>query len=319
VKTLNFVIYSRYIIHGLNLIYIDFANSEQRERRKMQDSFIQETHPRLQSFIQAAPYLQSLVNDDITIGIYDTEKLVTNIPAKTFSLNVTPGDPLIEGDIITNAIRENKNQAMTVPADLLGVNLVSRATPVKDEQGKVIGGIGVGLNVDKANKLSEVANNLSSVIDEVTNTVQDMAESVTELATNMGYISEKANEVTSNVNAIDNISAVVKDIASQSNLLGLNAAIESARAGEHGKGFNVVADEIRKMATHSKKQAQEIQKVTGEIKEVIDNLDQNIQKANLESDTQSAGIQELTATMEEINSNIHSLAELARENTEIEH
>lgn len=278
---------------------------------------IQEAHPILQSFIKVAPYIQLLVNDDVTIGIYDTEKLLINIPAKTFSLNVNPGDPLIDGDIITNAIRENKSQVMTVPAELLGVSLVSRAIPVKDEQGNVIGGVGVGLNVDKANKLSEVANNLSSVINDVTITVQDMAESITELATNMQYISEKANEVTTSVELIEKVSTVVKDIADQSNLLGLNAAIESARAGEHGRGFGVVADEIRKMSTNSKSQVTEIHKITNQIKEVIENLGQNIQKANLESDTQSASIEELTATMEEINGNVQSLAGLAKENIEV--
>ena len=287
-------------------------------RIKMQDTLIQkDVHPVLQSFIQLAPYFQMLVNDDITIGIYDTEKLIINIPAKTFSLNVTPGDPLLEGDIIARAIHENKNQAMIVPADLFGVNLVSRAIPVHDEQGQVIGGVGVGLNVEKANKLSEIAGSLSNVIDEVTNTVQEMAESVNELATNISFVSEKANEVTDSVDLIEKVSTAVRDIADQSNLLGLNAAIESARAGEHGRGFGVVADEIRKMATNSKDNVQEIQKITSQIKGVIENLDKDIQNVNLESNTQSASIEELTATMEEINGNIHSLAELARENIEL--
>lgn len=284
----------------------------------MQNALIEkDTHPVLQSFIQVAPYFQMLVNDDITIGIYDTEKLLINIPAKTFSLNVAPGDPLLEGDIIAKAIQENKSQAMVVPAELFGVNLVSRAIPVHDEEGKVIGGIGVGLNVEKANKLSEIADSLSNVINDVTKTVQEMAESVNELATNISFVSEKANEVTDSVDLIEKVSTVVRDIAEQSNLLGLNAAIESARAGEHGRGFGVVADEIRKMATNSKDNVQEIQNITSQIRDVIENLDKDIQKVNLESNTQSASIEELTATMEEINGNIHSLAELARENIEL--
>jgi len=284
----------------------------------MQNAVIdQDTHPVLKSFVQIAPYLQLLVNDDITIGVYDTEKLLINIPAKTFSLNVTPGDPLLEGDIITNAIRENKNQAMTLPAEVLGVDLVSRAIPVHDEQGRVIGGVGVGLNVDKANKLSQIASNLSSVIGDVTNTVQEMAESVNELATNISYVFEKADEVTSSLDVIEQVSALVKNIADQSNLLGLNAAMESARAGEHGRGSGVGADEIRKMATNSKDNVQEIQNITSQIKEVIEDLGKDIQKVNLESTSQSASIEELTATMEEINVSIRSLAELAKENIEL--
>ncbi|WBX78607.1 methyl-accepting chemotaxis protein [Virgibacillus salarius] len=286
-----------------------FANAE-----KLAETNI---HPLLQSFVTVGPFLQSLINDDITIGIYDTEKLVINFPAETFSLNVNPDDPLVEGDIVTNAILENKNQAAIVPAELFGVNLIARAIPLHDEEGNVIGGVGVGLSVEKANQLSEVATNLSAVFDDVTNTIQDMAESITGLASNMSFISEKATEVTNRVDTIEKVSNVVKGIADQSNLLGLNAAIESARAGEHGRGFSVVADEIRNMAANSKDQVTEIHTITDNIKEVISNLDTYIQDANLESDSQSAAIEELTATMQEINGNIHTLAQLAKENIQL--
>lgn len=53
----------------------------------------QQTHSLLDAFVKVAPFLNSLIQDDITIGIYDTEKLIVNIPAKTFSLNVKLGRP----------------------------------------------------------------------------------------------------------------------------------------------------------------------------------------------------------------------------------
>lgn len=275
------------------------------------------THPLLQSFVTVAPFLQDLINDDITIGIYDTEKLIINFPANTFSLNVQPGDPLVDGDIVTNAIRQNKNQSAIVPASLFGVNLIARAVPLHDETGNLIGGVGVGLSVERANQLSEISSNLSTVFEDVTNTIQDMAESISGLANNMSVVSEKATEVTKQVDTIEDVSNVVKGIADQSNLLGLNAAIESARAGEHGKGFSVVANEIRKMATNSKDHVSEIQTITNTIKEVIANLNKHIQDTNVESDSQSAAIEELSATAQEINSNIQLLAQLAKENMQL--
>ncbi|KRG16346.1 chemotaxis protein [Virgibacillus soli] len=274
-------------------------------------------HPLIRAFINVGPYIQTLVNEDITIGIYDTEKLVMNFPAKTFSLNVAPGDPLIEGDIITKAIRENTNQAMIVPAELLGVSLISHAVPLRDEEGKVIGGVGIGQNVDKANQLSEVAGNLSIIVDEVTKTVLEMATSISQLAENMAHISGKSHDVNNSLKLIEDVAGVVKGIADQSNLLGLNAAIESARAGEHGRGFSVVADEIRKMAAGSKKQVEEIQSIINGIKEIIASLNKDIQKTSGESDSQSASIEELTATMEEINANVQNLAGLAKENIKL--
>src|SRR5699024_570435 len=274
-------------------------------------------HPLIEEFVKVGTLLQAVVNDDITVGIYDTEKLIINYPAKSFSLNVNPGDPLVEGDIVTNAIQQNKNMIDSVPAELFGVDIIARAIPLHDENGSVVGGVGVGLSIENAQRLSDISSNLSSVVNDVTNTIQDMAQSVSELAENMTIVSEKATEVNKSTENIEKVSNVVKEIADQSNLLGLNAAIESARAGEHGKGFSVVADEIRRMATNSKKQVTEIQTITEQIKGVIMSLDEHIQEVNVESDSQSGAIEELTATMEEINSNVHTLADLAKENITI--
>src|SRR5699024_7749644 len=191
---------------------------------------------------------------------------IINYPAKSFSLNVKPGDPLMDGDIVTDAIRLNKNMVAAVPPELFGVHLIARAVPLHDDNGNVIGGVGIGSSIESAQRLSTISTNLSTVINDVTSTVEEMAITISGLAENMGVVSEKAKEVNNRTEAIESISTGVKEIADQSNLLGLNAAIEAARAGEHGRGFSIVADEIRKMATHSKEQVTEIQTITSDIK-----------------------------------------------------
>jgi methyl-accepting chemotaxis protein len=83
---------------------------------------------------------------------------------------------------------------------------------------------------------------------------------------------ERAIEASKVVDEIDVLSNSIIEITSQTNLLALNAAIEAARAGEFGKGFSVVAEEIRLLAEQSKSTVMEIQKVTGNVTSSVDNL-----------------------------------------------
>lgn len=83
---------------------------------------------------------------------------------------------------------------------------------------------------------------------------------------------EKAIEAAKVADNIAELTQGITDIAEQTNLLALNAAIEAARAGEHGRGFAVVADEVRKLAEQSQATAGEIQNLTGRVTGAVQNL-----------------------------------------------
>jgi len=99
----------------------------------------------------------------------------------------------------------------------------------------------------------------------VDRTIQGMAT----LKTKVGAIAEQILRLSEQTSQIGSISGLVSDLANQTNMLALNAAVEAVRAGEHGKGFSVVAAEIRKLADESKKSAERIGDLVTDIQNAI--------------------------------------------------
>ncbi|WP_285813523.1 methyl-accepting chemotaxis protein [Rossellomorea marisflavi] len=268
-------------------------------------------HSVIDSFVQVAPLLNGLIQDDITVGIYDTEKLIINIPGKSFSLNVKPGDPLVDEDIVTKAIRANEELTAVLPKELFGFPLIARAIPLHDDEGNVIGGVGIGTSLEKASALFEMAESFSVIVEQTAASIEDISASVTQLSGRVTDMTDQMKDVSSSAEEIGEISGVVKGISDQSNLLGLNAAIEAARAGEVGKGFSVVANEIRKLATNSKENVTQINDITKNIQGLLLSLNQSFQEVYTLTDTQSGSIQEFSATIQEISAKAQELAQLA--------
>ena len=100
-------------------------------------------------------------------------------------------------------------------------------------------------------------------------TVGTTLEKMVSLKNKVGAIAQQILLLSEQTNQIGNISQLVSDIANQTNMLALNASVEAVRAGEHGKGFSVVASEIRKLADQSRQSAEKINLLVTEIQKAI--------------------------------------------------
>lgn len=161
-------------------------------------------------------------------------------------------------------------------------------------------------------KLKNTSQILSDNFTQISATMEELAASSVNVSNNQHALSEEIINVKKISVEINSILDSIKSIADETKMLGLNAAIEAARAGDAGRGFGVVATEIRKLSQNSKNTALKIAELTNRIQ---DSVDKTVETSNSTVETteqQTAAIEEVNASIQEVTVVANELTRLAK-------
>ncbi len=137
--------------------------------------------------------------------------------------------------------------------------------------------------VNSANEAATAANQSSEAAGQGQQTVISTVQNIQQLAGNVQEASDVIMQLEKDANQVGTVLSVIKGIAEQTNLLALNAAIEAARAGEQGRGFAVVADEVRTLASRTQKSTEEIQRTIEQLQGAARSAVQKMQQSTAQA------------------------------------
>ncbi|WP_025683888.1 methyl-accepting chemotaxis protein [Paenibacillus maysiensis] len=264
------------------------------------------------ALIAAIPYIQQIMREKVTLSLFDRTHVLAYSESEGMDLGYKPGSELLESYKNFATLKNGREPSLThIPAEVLGYPLDTVSIPVFDEKGEVVAAFTASYNLTNKNQLDQIVSENGSITEHLIDMVQHVAAHSEELQATSEQILKNTQIAVQNSGKINQVAVFIKEISEQTNLLGLNAAIEAARVGEAGAGFGIVAQEVRKLSVESKKATVDIEGALKDVQNSIRQMEQEIEQIVSSSHEQATLVSSFTEVMERMQQASETMQQLA--------
>lgn len=256
---------------------------------------------RLQELINMVPVITEMTRMDASICVWDENATVVRyFESPAIAVKFEEGwQAQDKNDPLWQVLRTGKSMYNKIPEEVFGEAFEGTITPIKDGN-KVVGAVTYCFSSKDKEMIVQNTEKLADSIYHTDQSIEQILDGTKAFATNMLKVQTLAEEVKTHVQEATKVVDIIQNNAKYSNILALNASIESARAGQAGKGFAVVSDEMRKFSKISGEAAVQIQENLTAIIDSIDEVRSSVNESVKIAEEQTVSADDLSKTFQEV-------------------
>ena len=269
----------------------------------------------MQSFYNMLPYFKYIVGEEVGFTMSNTQNFLLVRNTDTLKINLSAGDAIPKGSAADICLQKKEVIDVVIPEKVFGFAVRTIGIPVF-EKGQIAGTMVISFSADRFQQISRLSELLSGDLQTVIRDMENMNHVFGNIRETNQRLQGKVEDTREDYKKTDEVLNFINGVAKKTNLLGLNASIEAARAGTAGRGFSVVSNEIGKLSISTKESVVQISRITNHIRSEIDSVYSEFEKSNELLTEQAAVLDEMRKVLEEVSQNAQSLLKYTKKGKE---